>query len=72
MISFLAIGLNAPKNHRPAADLYIRPVMDTFFEQQQKLLQLLEAAKRKDIGSIHIPISISPFIKLKVGDTSLF
>lgn len=64
--------MNAPKNHRPSADLDIKPVMDTFFAQQQILLQLLEAAKKKDIGSIRTPISISRFMKLKVGDTFRF
>jgi hypothetical protein len=64
--------MNAPKNHRPSPDLDTKPVMDTFFAQQQKLLQLLEAAKMKDIGSIRTPISISRFIKLKAGDTFRF
>lgn len=64
--------MNAPKNHRPAPDLDIKPVLDTFLEQQQQLLKLLEAAKKKDIGSIRTPISISRLIKLKVGDTFRF
>lgn len=64
--------MNAPKNHRPSPDLDAKPVMDTFFQQQQKLLQLLESAKKKDIGSIRTPISISRFMKLKVGDTFRF
>jgi DinB family protein len=64
--------MNAPKNHRPAADLDIKPVIDNFLEQQQWLLELLEKAKQKDIGAIRTPISISRFIKLKVGDTFRF
>ena len=64
--------MNAPKNHRPTADLDIKPVIDNFLEQQQRLLALLEKAKQKDIGSIRTPISISRFIKLKVGDTFRF
>jgi hypothetical protein len=68
----IANKMNAPKNHRPAADLDIKPVMDNFLEQQQQLLGLLEKAKQKDIGAIRIPISISRFIKLKVGDTFRF
>jgi len=64
--------MNAPKNHRPAADLDIKPVIDNFLEQQQRLLELLEKAKQKDIGAIRTPISISRFIKLKVGDTFRF
>jgi DinB superfamily len=64
--------MNAPKNHRPRPDTDIKSALDNFLEQQQRLLQLLEAAKQKDIGNIRTPISISPFIKLKVGDTFRF
>jgi hypothetical protein len=64
--------MNAPKNHRPAAGLAAKPVVDNFLEQQQRLLELLEQAKQKDIGAIRTPISISRFIKLKVGDTFRF
>ncbi len=64
--------MNALKKHRPAADLYTKLVMDDFLEQQQRLLGLLERAKQKDIGAIRTSISISPFIKLKVGDTFRF
>ena len=64
--------MSAPKNHRPAADLDIKPVMDNFFRQQQTLLGLLENAKQKNIGAIRTPISISRFLKLKAGDTFRF
>lgn len=64
--------MSAPKNHRPSTDLDIKPVMDTFLQQQQQLLDLLEMAKQKDIGAIKTPISISRFVKLKVGDTFRF
>ena len=64
--------MNAPKNHRPAADPDIKPVIDNFLEQQHRLLGLLEKAKQKDIGAIRTPISISRFIKLKAGDTFRF
>ena len=64
--------MSAPKNHRPAPHLDIKPVMDEFFSQQQKLLELLEKAKQKDIGAIRTPISISRLVKLKVGDTFRF
>ena len=64
--------MSAPKNHRPATDLDIKPVMDNFFNQQQRLLDLLEKAKQKNIGAIRTPVSISRFIKLKTGDTFRF
>ena len=64
--------MNAPRNHRPAPEAPIKPAIDNFLEQQQKLSALLEQAKQKDIGSIRTPVSISPYIRLKVGDTFRF
>lgn len=60
--------MKAPKDHRPAADLDIKPVMSNFLLHQHLLLDLLETAKTKDINSIRVPISIAKFIKLKAGD----
>ena len=64
--------MKSPKAHCPAPDLEIKPVMEEFARQQQLLLGLLEKAKQKDIGSIRTPISISRFLRLKVGDTFRF
>ena len=64
--------MNAPKDHRPSPHLDHQPVIRTFLEQQQTLLELLEKAKTKNIGRIRTPISISRFIKLKLGDTFRF
>jgi hypothetical protein len=64
--------MNAPKNHRPSAILDIKAVVKTFMEQQYELLNLLEQAKSTNIGKIRTPISISRFIKLKLGDTFRF
>lgn len=61
--------MKAPKDHRPSADLDIQPVMSNFLLHQHRLLDLLEAAKAKDINTIKVPISIAKFIKLKAGDT---
>jgi hypothetical protein len=64
--------MKAPKDHRPNPHLDHVPVIQTFIDQQQTLLNLLEKAKSKNIGSIRTPISISRFIKLKAGDTFRF
>lgn len=64
--------MQSPKDHRPVNDLDIKPVMDNFMLQQQQLLDLMEAAKVKNIGAIRVPISISKFIKMKMGDTFSF
>jgi hypothetical protein len=64
--------MKAPKDHRPSPLLDHQPVIQTFLSQQQTLLELLEKAKKKNIGRIRTPISISRFIKLKLGDTFRF
>jgi hypothetical protein len=64
--------MQSPKDHRPSKYLDAFPVINTFLEQQHYLLELLELAKTKNIGAIRTPISISRFIKLKLGDTFRF
>ena len=64
--------MQSPKDHRPQRQPDAFPVLNTFFEQQHYLLELLELAKTKNIGGIRMPISISRFIKLKVGDVFRF
>lgn len=64
--------MQSPKNHRPAKHPDAFPVLKTFLEQQHYLLDLLEKAKSKDIGSIRTPISLSKLIRLKTGDVFRF
>lgn len=64
--------MKAPKDHRPSPHLDHQPVLQTFLVQQQALLELLEKAKAKNIGKIRTPVSISRFIRLKLGDTFRF
>jgi hypothetical protein len=64
--------MQSPKDHRPHSHPDAFPVLTTFLEQQHYLLELLEKAKAKNIGSIRTPISISRIIKLKVGDVFRF
>jgi len=60
------------KAHTPENNLNPGKVLDEFVEQQHNLLQLLELAHQKDTNAIRVPISISKFIKLKLGDTFRF
>jgi len=64
--------MRSPKDHRPSKYLDVLPVLTTFLEQQHYLLELLEKAKSINLGSIRTPISISRFIRLKLGDTFRF
>ena len=61
--------MQAPSGHRPPAHLDAFPVISSFIEQQHYLLELLEKARAKDLGSIRVPISLAKFIRLKLGDT---
>lgn len=44
-------------------------VIDTFVRQQNDLLELLEAARLTDLTKVKTAISISKWIKLRLGDT---
>lgn len=52
--------------------LNIDTVLKEFLTGQDKLLQLLEMAKGKDLAKIHIPITLTNLIKLRLGDTFRF
>lgn len=67
----VANKMQAPRNHRPGFHADAKPVLDEFVQQQQQLLNLLELAKERNL-STRVPISISKFIKLKLGDTFCF
>ena len=60
--------MRSPKDHRPSPHIDPKSAMDEFEQQELQLLELLNKAKQTDIGRIRIPISIAPFIKLKMGD----
>lgn len=64
--------MNAPKDHRPIAELNVTAVITEFENGQQYLLVLLQKATKIDIARLKVPISISKFIKLKLGDTFRF
>lgn len=52
--------------------LHVETVLNEFLTAQDKLLSLLEQAKGKDLGKIHIPITLSKLIKFRLGDTFRF
>lgn len=64
--------MNAPKNAIPPTDLDARAVLAEFIEQQEQLLILIERARQVDLASVRVPISLSKWIRLKLGDTFLF
>lgn len=60
------------KNQRPGKSLNVDKVFTEFFQHQNKLLQLLEIARKRNLNTIKIPISISRLMKFKLGDTFRF
>jgi len=64
--------MKAPKGYRPEKSLNVDAVFKEFFEHQSKLLRLLDVSRKRNLNTIYIPISISKFIKLKLGDTFRF
>ncbi len=64
--------IKSPKDKNPIHTIINRSVLDTFLQQQFSLLQLLEKARSINLNTTKTSISISNFIKLKLGDTLRF
>lgn len=64
--------MQAPRNHRPAIDVDNNKVIQEFLQQEHLLLDLLEKAAETNLEKVRIPISISRYIKLQLGDTFRF
>lgn len=62
----------APKDHTPPVQQNVEQVLKEFSQEQQRLIQLLEQSVLSDLGKVKVPISISRFIRLKLGDTLRF
>lgn len=60
------------KGHIPAVNLDAHAVIAEFIEQQETLLRYLQQAQEVDLDKIRIPISLTKWIKLKLGDTFQF
>jgi uncharacterized damage-inducible protein DinB len=64
--------MKSPKANRPDRGLNVETVFTEFLQHQQKLINLLETAKKRDLNSIKIATSISKMLRLKLGDTFRF
>lgn len=60
------------KGHIPTSNLDAYAVVAEFIQQQENLLVYLKQARSTDLNAIRIPISISRFITLKLGDVFQF
>jgi hypothetical protein len=64
--------MKAPKGYAPERTLNVDAVFSEFIEHQNKLLRLLDIARKRNLNTIKIPISISRLIRFKLGDTFRF
>jgi DinB superfamily len=64
--------MKAFKNHLPASNLDAHEVVSEFIRQQEHLLRLIRTSRKRDLNRIKIPISLTKFIKLNLGDTLRF
>lgn len=64
--------MKTPELGKPAENPNPSATIAEFIDQQEKMLQLLERARTVNIGKVRVPISLSKFVKLKLGDTFLF
>ncbi|MGZ3950501.1 MAG: DinB family protein [Flavisolibacter sp.] len=64
--------MKAMKSYTPSSGLNVEAVFKEFIQHQNKVLQLLDVAKRRNLNSIRIPLSISKLIRFKLGDTFRF
>lgn len=68
----VANKMSAMKGHIPEDRLDGVAVIGEFVAAQRQLSELLMAMKGKDLASVKIPITISRFIKISLGDAARF
>ena len=64
--------MKAPANSQPVMKPDAVPTILEFLQHQQELLQLLEKARIYDLNRLRVPTSLTPLIRLKLGDTFRF
>ncbi len=64
--------MKAFKNHIPPSDLDPDLVVARFIAQQEMMLSYLHRARKANIGSTRIPISLTKLVRLKTGDVFQF
>lgn len=62
----------AAKIHQPPALLEAQAVVREFIRQQEELILLLRQARKADLDSNRIPVSILKWLRLKPGDVLQF
>lgn len=61
-------AMQSPKNMEPDTSMLTKDVINTFLAQQKEYLRLLEQCQHKNLNKIKVKITLSKWIKLKLGD----
>jgi hypothetical protein len=64
--------MNSPKNAVPSANPDARTMLAEFIDQQEKMLALLATASEVNLNTVRVPTSLSPLIRMRLGDTFAF
>jgi hypothetical protein len=65
---------NSPRNYNPSVNksLLNDDTVPFFIHSQKELMDIIDKAKFVNIQRVKVPISISKFIRLRLGDALLF
>ena len=64
--------MKSPRDKNPANSALSITTLDRFLKQQERLKTLLELARKADLTRTRCSISLTPLIKLRLGDTFRF
>ncbi|HAI83923.1 MAG TPA: hypothetical protein DCL43_09660 [Chitinophagaceae bacterium] len=64
--------MKSPAKTTPVTTPPTTEVLQDFIEHLHDQLQIIELARQVNLNKVRVPISIMPFVKLKLGDTLLF
>lgn len=64
--------MKTPPDKNPAGSKLTVVTIDRFLKQQEMLKSLLDQARHADLTNTKVPISLTKFIRLRLGDTFRF
>ena len=64
--------MSSPKDKNPIHSDIPEGIVERFIKRQKEMMELLDRAKSANLAKIRIPITIYPWLKLKLGDTFRF
>lgn len=64
--------MKSPKDKNPSNSLLTKTTLDRFLKQQQRLTSLFSQAQDIDLAKTKTAISLTPLIRLRLGDTFRF